>query len=140
MTAADVIQPSASVASPSPTSLRYIGNHVYALGGEFGRATAEQTVLDVRSGSGYIVGRITVSAGIAGGNASGGVTTFQIKFNGQTVLWLKVESAQEDMASNTFADLILPPFTQMTIITDSDSTDATFQTTTVFTGRVYGAE
>jgi len=135
----DTIPVSASIASVGLGG-RYIGQHFYALSGEFGKSTTEQTVLDILTGSGYIVGRITVSGPILTGSGGGGIATFQIQFNGETVLWLKVETTAEDQPCNTFADLILPPFTQMKVITDSDSIDANYNTTVIFTGRVYGAE
>jgi len=138
MAKAEGIPPTASIASVGP-GFRYVGNHVYALSGEFAKSTTEQTVLDALSGAGYIVGRITASGPILTGSGGGGVSTFQIQFNGQIVLWLKIETTSEDQPCNAFADLILPPFTQMTVITDSDSDDANYNTTVVFTGRVYDA-
>jgi len=126
-----------NVVAGTGLELNYIGNHCYAYGGEFGRATAEQTVMNFTTGADYIVGELFVSGGIAGGNASGGITTFQVKLNGITSIWLKVESAQEDQPSNTKCKFILPPYTTLTVISDSDATDATFQTTTAFTGILH---
>jgi len=127
---------SSNVVAATGLELNYIGNHCFAYGGEFGRATAEQTVMNFTTGAGYIVGELFVSGGIAPGNASGGVSTFEVKLNDITSVWLKVESAQEDQPSNAKVKLILPPYTTLTVISDSDSTDATFQTTTVFTGTI----
>jgi len=127
---------SSNVVAGTGLELNYIGNHCFAYGGEYDRATAEQTVMNFTTGAGYIVGELFVSGGIAPGNASGGVSTFEVKLNGITSVWLKVESAQEDQPSNAKVKLILPPYTTLTVISDSDSTDATFQTTTVFTGAI----
>ena len=128
---------SSNVVAATGLDLNYIGNHCFAYGGEFGRATAEQTVMNFTTGSDYIVGELFVSGGIAGGNGSGGITTFQVKLNGITSIWLKTETAQEDQPSNTRCKLILPPYTTLTVISDSDSTDSTFQTTTAFTGTLH---
>ena len=82
----DVIPTSASVASTG-LGIRYIGDHAYALAGEYTADTTTQTVLDFTTGTGYIDGEFRLS-GFAdmGSPATGALAALRVKFNGVTVL------------------------------------------------------
>jgi len=117
--------------------LNYIGNHCYAYGGEFAASTSDQTVLNFTTGSKYIVGELFVSGVIEPGASTGAITTFIVKINGINAILLKVDSAQEDQPNNENVKLILPPYTNLTVVTDSDATSADRKSTTAFTGEVH---
>ena len=141
MTEADVIQPSASIASPG-LGLRYIGkDHCYAFSGAIAAATATQTMFDFTStGSGYIVATLTMTAPIKMADLSlGYYRNWQLDFNSQTVGLYKTESSTEDMPTFIEVQILIPPLTAV-ILTCVDSGDnATALGTANMTGRVYGA-
>lgn len=139
MTEADVIQPSASVASTGK-GIRYIGEHCYVLN-IVSATTADQTLWDFNSGSGYIVGRIYVNGGAKlSAQAVGAVTVWQLSFNDVIIANLKTETYQEDSPPTVYNDILIPPLTKVKLICDSDTTEAETLLSAIFTGRVYGAD
>ena len=142
MTEADVIQPSASIASPG-LGLRYIGkDHCYAFSGAVAASDSEQTVLDFTTGSGYIVATLTMTAPIqmsAGGVAAGNVRGYQLDFNNQTVGLYKMESQDETMPTAMEAQILIPPFTAVILTCIDNAGSAVRLGTANITGRVYGA-
>ena len=142
MTEADVIQPSASIASPG-LGLRYIGKeHCYAFSGTFAASQSEQTMLDFTTGSGFIIATLTITAPLRmlAAEISSGITRgYQLDFNSQTVGMYKVDSSAEDMPSNTQVQILIPPFTAVVLTCVDHVTDANDLGTANITGRVYGA-
>ena len=142
MTEADVIQPSASIASPG-LGIRYIGkDHCYAFSGTLARIETEQTALVFNSGSGYIVATLTMTGPMRmtkTGVGSGGIRGYQLDFNNQTVGLYKVDSINEDMPFTTEAQILIPPFTAVALTYIDDGTDGNYHGTANITGRVYGA-
>ena len=128
---------STNVIAGTGLDLNYIGNHCYAYSGEFEASTSDQTVLNFTTGSKYIVGELFVSGPIEPGASTGAITTFIVKMNGINAILLKVDSAQEDQPNNEKVKLILPPYTNLTVITDSDANSSSRHTTTAFTGEVH---
>ena len=143
MTEADVIQPSASIASTGP-GIRYIGkDHCYAFSGPFEAKTTEQTVLDFTTGSGYIVATLTMTAPIKFSAAQildGYIRGYQLDFNGQTVGLYKVDSPAEDMPTMIEAQILIPPFTAVVLTCVDSGANAAYLGTANITGRIYGAE
>ena len=141
MAEAEGIPPTASVASVGP-GIRYAGNWVYALSGEFAALRSLQTLLDFTTGSGFIVASLTMTApihmdpyAIAGGYNRG----FQLNFNAQTAGLYKVDGGGEDMPTALEVTILIPPFTDV-VLTCIDTTNAPdFLGTANLTGRVYGA-
>ena len=142
MTEADVIQPSASIASPG-LGIRYIGKeHCYAFSGAVAALDSEQTVLEFDSQSGYIVATLTMTAPIrmtAADIVTGVIRGYQLNFNGQTVGLYKVDSIQEDMPTVIEAQILIPPFTAVVFTCIDSATNADYLGTANITGRVYGA-
>jgi len=139
MTAAGVIQPSASIASTGK-SIRYIGNHIYCFSGEFIMTQTEQTLFDFSTGTGYIVADLVACGAVNQGNGAGGITTWQLSFNGQVVINLKTETYADRAPAFGFTPIIIPPLTEVKLTADSSTTDAGFLITSSIVGRVYGAE
>ena len=142
MTEADVIQPSASIASPG-LGIRYIGNNCYAYSGAFAASNTEQTLLDFTTGSGYIIATLTltppirmIAAGISGGYPRG----WQLNFNSQTVGLYKADTAQQDMPTVVEAQILIPSLTNVVLTSVDSGNDANYSGTAYLTGRVYGAE
>jgi len=124
----------------TPDALNFTPDNLrcYTYGGPFSLKTSGQTIMKFSTNSETIVGWLFVSGGVIPGSSSGGITTFEIKLNGITTIWLKTETAQEDSPLNTKVKLILPPFTSVEVISDSDATNTTIFTTSAFTGKTYG--
>ena len=133
MTAADVIQPSASIASTG-LGLRYVGKWAYAYsGGAAVTAVAgETTKLEFTSGSGLIVAQFDAF----NGDLSSDWWRVTVYFN--DVLVLRNDN-NNNATSQTEpfnpTQLIIPPFTKfkatVTVGSDSDAPAVTL------TGRVY---
>ena len=142
MTEADVIQPSASIASPG-LGIRYIGkDHCYAFTGAVAASNTEQTVLDFTTGSGYIVATLTMTTPIrmtAANIGDGSIRGWQLNFNGQTVGLYKGDSIQEDMPTMIEAQILIPPFTAVVLTCIDNGTEINHLGTANLTGRVYGA-
>ena len=82
-----------------------------------------------------------------GSPSSGNVLATRVYFNGtlfdgteikNVVLTFKTDGASEDMPYADEADIIIPPFTLVTCVTDMDSASASQDGTIAFTGKVLG--
>ena len=136
MTAADVIQPSASIASPG-LGIRYIGQHAYAYSSAAAltAAAGEVTRLSFTTGSGYIVGKLN---GL-NGDTSGDTWFISVFMNGTLMMSDKTNNASAGHADNfNILPILIPPFTfvevKLQVGADSDSVSAQL------VGRVYGAD
>ncbi len=140
MTEADDIQPSASIASIG-TSIRYVGNWVYAYsGGKQINGGSQVLHLDFTSGSGIIVGQFLFSGPNLPANLPTGQTAlFRIKFNNEIVNLIKVETVSEDMPSILVMPIVIPPVTRVVIQAENGDSTAGMVTSCNLTGRVYGA-
>ena len=139
MTEADVIQPSASIASTGP-GIRYIGQHAYAFSGPFPLSTTPATMLSFTTGAGYILGTLTCCGPVEFNTPqAGGACAFQLTLNGAVVWLADTDTGEEDHPGSASIDILLPPFTQVVLQIDSNNNDADELSTAVFTGRVYGA-
>ena len=142
MTEADVIQPSASIASTGK-GIRYIGkDHCYA----YNTTTITSTptvLLEFTTGAGYIVARISlygaVSFNSTGELGSGDVSGLKIKLNDVIIGFIKTDTTHEDMAVPSYYDVIIPPLTKVECEFMSVSTSADYTAAVGITGRVYGA-
>ena len=135
MTEADVIQPSASIASTGP-GIRYLGkNHCYAFSGEVvpgGAGAADTVMLDFTTGSGYIVGLLSWQ-----NDASSTADEFyNFTINGTTFFNGRYANAV-DASNDQPYSLILPPLTRLVV---KMGTTGASKMTATFTGRVYGAD
>ena len=136
MTEADVIQPSASIASPG-LGIRYIGNWAYAYSGEVAVDNTEISLLEFTTGSGLIVGEMQVGSK----NAENEDYEMKIYFND-----LVIFSNTFHQQGATYVDiapavpLIIPPFTLLKVTMDNIADTDSRNWTMGFTGRVYGAE
>ena len=136
----DTTPVSASVASIG-TSIRYVGNWVYAYsGGKQVNGGAQVLHLDFTSGSGIIVGQFMFSGPCLPANLpTGQVTLFRIKFNNEIVNLIKVETVSEDMPSILVMPIVIPPVTHVVIQAENGDSTANMVTSCNLTGRVYGA-
>ena len=140
MTAADVIQPSASIASTG-LGIRYIGkDHCYAFSGNVA-ADVVGTVLDFTTGSGYVNGTFTFSGFLDQDNPALGLRgTCIVYFNDLIVTSAASDFDTGNMVTPAQMPMLIPPFTKVKVIIYANSASADYHATTTFTGRVYGAD
>jgi hypothetical protein len=119
--------------------LNYIGKHCYAYSGKFATNTTAFQVLSFTSGKGYIVGHMQLNGGVDDDNpADSTINTADIQFNGNTVALIRAGTATSDDSPMTVSQrLIIPPFTQVVVIVDSNVTQADRYFSVVFTGRIH---
>ena len=142
MTEADVIQPSASVASTG-LGIRYIGagtqQHCYAYSGVFAATSSPKPALDFTTGSGYIVGDLQLNGAIgADGTINGSFSI--IKFNNIEIARIITANSSTDSPGSTTQPLVIPPFTHVTADIDNEGSGGSNFGSITFTGRVYGAD
>ena len=117
--------------------LNVIGAHCYAYR-SFAASETSTVQLSFTTGNYYVVGKIRLAGMIdLATPANGRIATMSVKMNGNVMLISKTDAAEEDMPSSDVAPLLIPPFTVVEVITDSNDTDATYQGTVSLTGRVY---
>ena len=120
-------------------ALEIIGDHAYAYSGKHQASTTAADHLKFTSGNYYWVGRLYLNGTTEGGSGSGEVTTAITTFNGADVSRLKVDSAvnNDGMATSTYNDLIIPPYTEVVVNVDSSATNSGRFSTLVMVGRIY---
>ena len=136
MTEADVIQPSASVASTGK-GIRYIGQHCYAMSGpvtDEGSESAATTCLDFTTGSGYILATIAYASNSAHSTQDEFV---DISFNGESV-WAPRYDKSEAATNDQPFEILIPPQTRFIFKWGLDSNHR--EMSVILTGRVYGAD
>ena len=134
MTEADVIQPSASIASTGP-GIRYIGNYAYAYSGSVSVDSSGADLLDFTTGAGFINSQLQIST--TGGEG----TNFDmiLKLNDIDIISEEFGNTYQlyPSASSPWL-LIIPPFTSFKLNLKSQGSAKAWLAT--FTGRVYGAD
>ena len=133
MTEADVIQPSASIASTGK-GIRYVGQHCYAYSGVIaagGGGWADTEMLNFTSGAGLIECNLFWGCNDAGSSDM----FFNFKLNGVTVFLNR--HGRTDDAFTVPYKMIIPPFTECIFnLGTASGGDMTLN----LTGRVYGAD
>ena len=120
------------------TSLNFVGDHCYAISGEFPASTTEQTMLKFKTSGLYVIATLTMTAPIRFADLVNGQTRgFKLSFNGEVVGMYKAESAQEDMPADVEVSVLIPPFTDVELICKDTADASTFTGTANITGRVY---
>jgi len=117
------------------------GQHCYAYSGKFASSTTSQTMINAASKDAYIIARFQCNGAIGDLNSgvvgSGAVTTFTIKFNEVIIARLKTETATEDMPSTIENELIIPPYTTVTVDAISGAGDSNLTPSVNIIGKVF---
>jgi len=119
-------------------ALEIIGNHAYAIASVVGASDSSAVQLKFTSGSFYFVGRWTCN-GAARSDApdNGNVTVWTLSFNGAAVALIKTDTRDEDMPSSMYNDIIIPPYTEVEVVCESNTDEPTNLTSCLLTGRIY---
>ena len=135
MTEADVIQPSASIASTGK-GIRYIGNWAYAYSGAVTVTNTETDLLNFTSGSGLIDATIQFNYAVN----SGDDFQYKVYFNDVEVQGYIVANAGQYTSPDNRIKLVIPPFTLVRCTADNIEGSTGRLQIVSLTGRVYGAE
>ena len=117
--------------------LTIIGDHAYAFSGAFGSTTSSQTMLQFTTGDGYIVGKLTMSGAVSFASVGGLKTAFQVSLNGNVIALSLFDNQTDHASSLNRLNILLPPYSTVTVECDSDDTNAGAKSTAVFVGKVY---
>jgi len=127
-------------ANPSGTGsgLNYIGDHAYLSPTPVASQTAEVIMASFTTGAHYIVGTLTLNCGIQLGNAADvDGNALETKFNSEVVLLQQAGGQALDRNSSSVSEILIPPFTDVTMTISSEHDDANNFGTVFFVGRVY---
>jgi len=138
MAEAEGIPPTASVASTG-FGINYVGNWAYAYSPSLTITTATQTILEFISQAGILVSRFHFLGPLQFSDPAGGrISTYQVSLNDDIVAVVKCDNSGSEHYQEKI-QLILPPFTKVKVIVDSNDSDANFVGSVIVTGRVYDA-
>jgi hypothetical protein len=118
--------------------LNIIGDFCYAYSGAIQTTTSLATVLDFTTPGAVIDGTFYLTPFVdLTSVGAGGVTAFQVQFNGVTVLEVKSDSGSEQMPPTNIIEMIIPPYTKVNVQVISSSASAGFFATQIFKGKIY---
>jgi len=126
------------VVTPNALNFTPDNKRCYAYSGTFPATTSSQTMLDFKTNSEYIVGKL-ITSGVIGFASPGGLkSAFQITLNGSVIALTLVDNQTDHSSSITKLNIILPPFSHLTLEVDSDDNNASVFATGLFTGKSIG--
>ena len=118
-------------------ALEIIGNHAYAYSGTFDSLNSSQTMLNFQTGNFTFIGRVHCNGAVNVADVNAGlVDSFTVTMNGQTIALLKTETGSERQWA-AWVDIIIPPYTEVTVTTVADNSNAGYLVTALITGRIY---
>jgi len=121
--------------------LSVAGDYAYAYGGGIGAAAVSQTWLDFMTGEYLTVGTFQLNTPVKADtplDMSGVVAV--LKLNGSVICNLVANPQSSPEATGaTFVtqDLIIPPFTRLTVVCQTDAEDLDDIGSCIFTARIY---
>jgi len=128
------------VVTPNALNFTPDNKHAYIFSGFVGAVNTSVTYLDFDTGTYYFVGQFQFNTPLEQDNPTAGIeATCRVDFNGAGVAMLKASSDFNDNADGSVTqDIIIPPFTNVKVLVDCHTTDATRFGTCSFIGKVYG--
>jgi hypothetical protein len=128
---------SSNVIAGAGLDLNYVGNHVFAFSGGITTlaGNADATMLDMVTGSEYIVGDFVFFAAVDPNLTGGSKTQFKLTLNGIKVVEVDADTSQEDMQTYIRFPIIIPPYTNVKVVNEAAGDG--FQTYATFSGRAY---
>ena len=114
------------------------GNFAYAYSGSFPASTTTATRLSFTTGNYLFVGEIRLCGMIDETTAANGrIATMTVTMNDSKILFSKTAAAEEDMPSADVCPIIIPAYTKIEVLQDSNDDDAAIVGTISMTGRIY---
>jgi len=119
-------------------ALEIAGDFAYAYSGQFPASQTQQTVLKFTSGNYLFVGDVFLTAAIADGDLSAVIPTgCLIKLNNAIVINATTGNASKDSPDQVLIPIIIPAYTDVEIIIDSNDVSLNYHSTVSVTGRIY---
>jgi len=119
-------------------ALEIMGDHAYALSGEFTADTTSREMLSFTSGNFYLVGEITTTGAIKLGEpANGFATVYSLFFNGIQVMAMKYDAKEEDAPALGTIPILIPPYTEVSLQAASATSASEFLHLAQIVGRIY---
>jgi len=119
-------------------ALEIIGDHCQAISGTFEALEATQTMISFKSGNFYADAIIQCNGFINTSNITAGTMgAFVIKMNGQTVSILKVTGSAETSPYDMTQNMIIPPYTEVTVECIATGDAPSDLATATIVGRIY---
>ena len=119
-------------------ALEIIGQHAYAYSGLFAALNTDQTVLSFTSGNYYVHGWLQLNGAVDDDSPSSTtLTACRVAFNGVGLFILVTGDGAHRSLRSIRQKIIIPPYTEVVAILDSESSAADQYGSVVITGRVY---
>ena len=118
-------------------ALEIYGDFGAAYSGTFSSLNSSQTMLDFRTGNYTFVGRVHCNGAVNVADVNAGlVDAFTVTMNGATIALLKTETGSERQWA-AWVDVVIPPYTQVTVTTIAANSNTNWLVTALITGRIY---
>ena len=117
-------------------ALELVGDHCYAYN-NVGASTTSAEVMSFTTGNYYTVGNIQLNMGLDYSSLADQTSFLQAKLNGSLVALLTAGLTSADSQVSVTQELIIPPYTQVSIEIKATGDNATRLITVGFTGRIY---
>jgi len=119
-------------------ALEIVGDHAYAFSGLITASTSDQTALSFTTGNYYFHGWLQLNGPVDDDNPPATtLTACRVSMNGIGLFILVTGDGAHRSARSVRQKIIIPSFTQVTAILDSESTAADQYGAVVITGRIY---
>jgi len=114
------------------------GDFAAAYSGSFIASSTSVTRLSFTTGNYLFVGNIRLAGMIDTVLAANGrMATMTVKMNDSIIIVSKTDGTEEDMPSADVAPIVIPAYTKIEVIQDSNDDDADYTGTISMTGRIY---
>jgi len=118
-------------------ALELVGDFAYAYSGTFESLDSSQTMLNFQTGNFTFVGRVHCNGAVNVSNVGAGlVDSFTVTMGGSTIALLKTETGSERQWA-AWVDIVIPPYTEVTVTTVADASNSGYLLTALMTGRIY---
>ena len=121
-------------------NIELVGDHFYAYSGLIQADTTEAVVLSFRTGNYYCVGTLQVNSPLSQTNPLlAGIAAAHVSLNGIGVAGIKSggsEQSDDNPTSERMA-IVIPPYTEVSVSTDSNVTTSDSFSSITITGRIY---
>jgi len=119
-------------------ALEIAGDFAYAYSGQFPASQTQQTVLKFTSGNYLFVGEVFLTAAISNVDLSAIIPVgCLIKLNNAIVINATTGNASKDSPDQVLIPIIIPAYTDVEIIIDSNDGNSAYLSTISMTGRIY---
>ena len=121
-------------------NIELVGDHFYAYSGLIQASTTSSEVLKFKTGNYYCVGVLQVNSPLSQSNPQfAGIAAAHVSLNGVDIAGIKSGGAEQadDNPTSERLQMIIPPYTEVSVTTDSNVSTAGSFISISITGRIY---